>query len=159
MCNSNQQDIAAALRKAQRLTLLDLLRYYTSVSTFLADMCAYYKEQACCLPSSRHKMFSLPSGLKLIDKRGKRWQSVALASSQAETYYHQVKRGTTPKTAPSYINVIYAAFLLNALRPKLRFVSIIGFYAWGGKTVGQLAGMIPNLNDFPPDRGRGCPGQ
>ncbi|RJS71947.1 FprA family A-type flavoprotein, partial [Methanophagales archaeon] len=41
--------------------------------------------------------------------------------------------------------VIYAACLANALRPKLKFVSIIGSYGWGGRMVEQLAGMIPNL--------------
>ena len=35
--------------------------------------------------------------------------------------------------------------LVNALRPKLRFISIIGSYGWGGRTVEQLSGMIPNL--------------
>lgn len=39
----------------------------------------------------------------------------------------------------------YAAFLANALRPKARFLSIVGSYGWGGKTVETLAGMIPNL--------------
>jgi len=39
----------------------------------------------------------------------------------------------------------YAAFLANALRPKARFLSIIGSYGWGGKTIEILAGMIPNL--------------
>ena len=39
----------------------------------------------------------------------------------------------------------YATFLANALRPKARFLSIIGSYGWGGKTVETLAGMIPNL--------------
>jgi flavorubredoxin len=39
----------------------------------------------------------------------------------------------------------YAAFLANALRPKAKFLSIIGSYGWGGKTVEILAGMIPNL--------------
>ena len=39
----------------------------------------------------------------------------------------------------------YAAFLANALRPKTKFLSIIGSYGWGGKTVETLAGMIPNL--------------
>lgn len=39
----------------------------------------------------------------------------------------------------------YAAFLANALRPKVKFLSIIGSYGWGGKTVETLAGMIPNL--------------
>lgn len=40
---------------------------------------------------------------------------------------------------------LYAAALANALRPKTRYVSIIGSYGWGGKMVEQLAGMIPNL--------------
>lgn len=39
----------------------------------------------------------------------------------------------------------YAAFLANALKPKARFLSIVGSYGWGGKAVEQLAGMIPNL--------------
>ena len=39
----------------------------------------------------------------------------------------------------------YAAFLANALKPNAKFLSIIGSYGWGGKTVETLAGMIPNL--------------
>ena len=39
----------------------------------------------------------------------------------------------------------YAAFLANALRPKTKFISIIGSYGWGGKTVEQLTAMIPNI--------------
>lgn len=39
----------------------------------------------------------------------------------------------------------YAAFLANALRPKAKFLSIVGSYGWGGKTVETLARMIPNL--------------
>ncbi|MBN1626150.1 MAG: FprA family A-type flavoprotein [Deltaproteobacteria bacterium] len=39
----------------------------------------------------------------------------------------------------------YATLLANALRPKAQFLSIIGSYGWGGKTVETLAGMIPNL--------------
>ncbi len=39
----------------------------------------------------------------------------------------------------------YAAFLANALKPKTKFASIIGSFGWGGKTVEQLASMIPNL--------------
>ena len=42
-------------------------------------------------------------------------------------------------------NVAHAAFLANALRPSLQFISIIGSYGWGSKTVEQLSGMIPNL--------------
>jgi len=42
-------------------------------------------------------------------------------------------------------NVVYAAYLANALKPKTKFVSIIGSYGWGGKMVKQLADLIPNL--------------
>ena len=42
-------------------------------------------------------------------------------------------------------NVVYATYLANALRPKVRFVSVIGSYGWGGRMVEQLTGMIPNL--------------
>lgn len=41
--------------------------------------------------------------------------------------------------------VVFATYLANALRPKTKFVSIIGSYGWGGKMVKQLSDMIPNL--------------
>src|SRR3989339_585434 len=43
---------------------------------------------------------------------------------------------------PAAVNV---AFLANALRPKAKFLSIIGSYGWGGKMVDQLKGLIPVL--------------
>jgi flavorubredoxin len=39
----------------------------------------------------------------------------------------------------------YAAFLANALRPKIKFASIIGSYGWGGKTVEQLTAIMTNI--------------
>jgi flavorubredoxin len=39
----------------------------------------------------------------------------------------------------------YAAFVANALRPKLRFASVIGSYGWGSKMVETIQAMIPNL--------------
>jgi flavorubredoxin len=53
--------------------------------------------------------------------------------------------GTPTMLAGPHPDVVPAVFLANALRPKLRFVSIIGSYGWGGRTVEQLVGMIPNL--------------
>ena len=53
--------------------------------------------------------------------------------------------GTPTVLAGPHPSVVYAAFLANALRPKLRFVSVIGSYGWGGKAVEQLAAMLPNL--------------
>jgi len=53
--------------------------------------------------------------------------------------------GTPTVHVGPHPNVAYAAFLANALRPKLQFVSIIGSYGWGSKAVEQLQGLIPNL--------------
>ena len=39
----------------------------------------------------------------------------------------------------------YAAFLANALRPKLRFASIIGSYGWGSRAKEEIIKMVPNL--------------
>lgn len=41
--------------------------------------------------------------------------------------------------------VFYAAHLANALRPKLRFASIIGSYGWASKAVEHIGSLIPNL--------------
>ena len=54
--------------------------------------------------------------------------------------------GTPTVLVGPHPNVAYAAVLANALRPKLKFASIIGSYGWGTKAVEQIAGMIPNLN-------------
>ncbi len=42
-------------------------------------------------------------------------------------------------------SVVYATYLANALRPKTKFVSIIGSYGWGSKMVKKLSDMISNL--------------
>ena len=44
---------------------------------------------------------------------------------------------------------VFAAYLVNALRPKTRFVSIIGSYGWGGKMHSQIVELLSNLKiDF-----------
>jgi flavorubredoxin len=53
--------------------------------------------------------------------------------------------GTPTVLVGPHPNVAHGAFLANALRPRLQFVSIIGSYGWGSKAVEQLTGMIPNL--------------
>jgi len=42
-------------------------------------------------------------------------------------------------------NVVYAAYLTNVLRPKLKFASVIGSYGWGGKMIEQITGMLTNI--------------
>jgi flavorubredoxin len=53
--------------------------------------------------------------------------------------------GTPTVLVGPHPDVAHAAFLANALRPRLEFVSIIGSYGWGSKAVEHLTGMIPNL--------------
>lgn len=42
-------------------------------------------------------------------------------------------------------SVLHAAYLANALRPKLRFAAIIGSYGWGGRMVEVISGILGNL--------------
>ncbi|MGC9003310.1 MAG: FprA family A-type flavoprotein [bacterium] len=54
---------------------------------------------------------------------------------------------------------ILATYLVSALRPKLRYVGVIGSYGWGGKTVEKLKEILSNLRvDFlPPILVKGYP--
>ena len=49
-----------------------------------------------------------------------------------------VLTGPHPKAA-------YAAYLANLLRPKAKFVSVVGSFGWGGRALETIAGLIPNL--------------
>ncbi len=56
-------------------------------------------------------------------------------------------------------SVAYALYFYNLLRPKTRFVSIIGSYGWGGKMVEQIQGMLSNVKAeiIPPVIAKGYP--
>ncbi|MDA8132037.1 MAG: FprA family A-type flavoprotein [Elusimicrobia bacterium] len=53
--------------------------------------------------------------------------------------------GTPTVLTGPHPKVVYATFLANLIRPKARFVSIVGSFGWGGKAVETIAGMIPNI--------------
>lgn len=40
---------------------------------------------------------------------------------------------------------LYAAYLANLLRPKLKFISVIGSYSWGGRMLDIIKNMTSNL--------------
>ena len=47
--------------------------------------------------------------------------------------------------------VAYAAMLANALRPKAKYVSVIGSFGWGGRLAETLQALMPNLKvEFKP---------
>jgi flavorubredoxin len=41
--------------------------------------------------------------------------------------------------------VVYATYLANILRPKVRFASVIGSFGWGGKTADTIVKMLDHL--------------
>jgi len=42
---------------------------------------------------------------------------------------------------------VYATYLLNALKPKIKLISVIGSYGWFTKTIDQVVSMVPGLKD------------
>jgi flavorubredoxin len=41
---------------------------------------------------------------------------------------------------------VNAAYVINLLRPKVKYAAVIGSYGWGGNTVATLKGMLNRLN-------------
>ena len=54
--------------------------------------------------------------------------------------------GSRTVLAGAHPLVVSAVFLVNALRPKLKFASIIGSYGWAGKMTEQIKGIMSNLS-------------
>ena len=57
--------------------------------------------------------------------------------------------------------IVSSAYLINALRPKLRHASVIGSYGWAGKAAEQITELIKNVKVewFDPVMVRGLPGR
>ncbi len=79
-------------------------------------------------------LFNLSAGIVDIGK-------LAMVLMDAAT----VVIGTPTVLTGPHPNIAYGAFLMNALRPKVKFLSIIGSYGWGTKAVDVIKGLIPNL--------------
>ncbi|NYT02781.1 MAG: FprA family A-type flavoprotein [Methanosarcinales archaeon] len=80
-------------------------------------------------------------GVKRFDLTGSDPGKLAMALVDAATL---VVGSSTVLTGP-HPNVVFAAVLANALRPKTRVASIIGSYGWGSKMVQDIQALIPNL--------------
>ncbi len=53
--------------------------------------------------------------------------------------------GTPTVILGPHPQAVTATFLLNLLRPKVRWLSVIGSYGWGGKTLEVIKGLVGNL--------------
>ncbi len=67
--------------------------------------------------------------------------SLAIALVDAAT----VVIASSTVLAGAHPQIIYLTYLINALRPKLRYATIIGSYGWGGKMVEDIKSMLNNL--------------
>jgi flavorubredoxin len=54
--------------------------------------------------------------------------------------------GTPTVLTYPHPQVSYAASLINIMRPKVKYVSVIGAYGWGGKAVEYLRSIMPGLD-------------
>ncbi|OGR96334.1 MAG: MBL fold hydrolase, partial [Elusimicrobia bacterium GWF2_62_30] len=66
---------------------------------------------------------------------------VAMALVDAST----IVIGTPTVLTGPHPKAVYAAYLANLLRPKAKFVSVIGSFGWGGRALETIAGLIPNI--------------
>jgi flavorubredoxin len=67
--------------------------------------------------------------------------------------------GTPTVLGTAHPQVTYAVHLANLLRPKTRYLSVIGSYGWGGKAVEHLSALVSNLKVevLPPVLCKGLP--
>jgi len=53
--------------------------------------------------------------------------------------------GTPMVLTGPHPSAFYAAYLVNILRPKTKFISVIGSYGWGGKFIDDIKSLLTNL--------------
>lgn len=67
--------------------------------------------------------------------------------------------GTPAMLSAAHPWVIFATYVINAFRPRIKYTSIIGSYEWGGRVVEQINGMLTALKTeaLPPVISKGLP--
>lgn len=67
--------------------------------------------------------------------------------------------GTSTVLGGAHPLAVYGVYLFNALRPKTKYVGLIGSYGWGGRTPEQVVGMITAIKPevLPPVLAKGYP--
>jgi len=53
--------------------------------------------------------------------------------------------GTPTVLLGPHPNIVYGTYLVNVLKPKAKFLSVIGSYGWGTKAVDIIKGLLTNL--------------
>jgi flavorubredoxin len=79
--------------------------------------------------------------VEAFDMAGADLGSLAMALVEAAT----VLFATPTVLVGAHPHIVTAAYLINALRPKLRFGAVVGSYGWGGKAAEQVTGLLGTL--------------
>ena len=103
----------------------------------------------------RHELEAQNVKMKLMDLTEAGSDKIAVELVDART----VLLGTPTVLGGAHPAVAYAAILLNAVRPKIKYLGLYGSFAWGGKAIEQLAGFVTTIKPeiFPPLMVKGFP--
>lgn len=66
---------------------------------------------------------------------------LAMATVDAAT----IVLGTPTVITAPHPAAVYATYLVNLLRPKTKFITVIGSYGWGTKAIDTVTGMLGNM--------------
>ncbi|MEM4292923.1 MAG: FprA family A-type flavoprotein [Thermoplasmata archaeon] len=88
-----------------------------------------------------NKLVSLGMSVKQIDLTHADLGEIAIELVDSAT----VILGTPTVLTGAHPAAVYAAYLLNALRPKTKFVGLIVSYGWGGRAIEQIKRMLTNI--------------
>jgi flavorubredoxin len=86
-----------------------------------------------------------------LTERGVHVESFDMARTDLGAYaVHLVDAATVVFATPTVLvgphpNIVFAAYLTAALRPKLKHAAIIGSYGWASKAAEQIQGLCSNL--------------
>lgn len=88
-----------------------------------------------------NKLVSMGIKVKQIDLTHADLGEIAIELVDSAT----VILGTPTVLTGAHPAAVYAAYLLNALRPKTKFVGLIVSYGWGGRAIEQIKGLLTNI--------------
>jgi len=88
-----------------------------------------------------NKLITLGINVKQIDLAHADLGEIAIELVDSAT----VILGTPTVLTGAHPLAVYATYLLNALRPKTKFLGMVVSYGWGGRAIEQLKGMVTNI--------------
>lgn len=124
--------------------ILELYREWVSDKVADKVLVLYVSMHGSTQTAAMHfvnKLVSMGLNVRQIDLTHADLGQIAIELVDAAT----VILATPTVLAGAHPVAVYAAYLLNALRPKTKFVGLIVSYGWGGRAIEQIKGMLTNI--------------